>query len=82
MSGSSPECSYTQANRCCSRDTNLVVTGVFQEHWSWEELGYQTLGRLPPGGDRNGKSVQIKFLGRSGGAGRWAMERSQRQTTS
>lgn len=58
-----------------------MVTEVFQEHWSWEELVYQTLGRLPPGGDRNGKRVQIKFSGRSGGAGRGAMEWSQRQTT-
>lgn len=35
-----------------SRDTNLVTTGVFQEHWNSEELGYQTPGRFLPGGDR------------------------------
>lgn len=42
---------------CGSRDTNRVATGVFQERWNWEELGYQTPGRLPPGGDRDGESL-------------------------
>ena len=35
-----------------SRDTNLVTTGVFQEHWNSGELGYQTWGRFLPGGER------------------------------
>lgn len=43
--------------RVFSRDTNRVASGVFQERWNWEELGYQTLGRLPPGGDRDGESL-------------------------
>lgn len=34
-----------------------MATGVFREHENWEELGYQNLGRLPPGGDREGESL-------------------------
>lgn len=43
---------WERSLRRCSRDTNLVPTGVFQEPWNWEELGHQPPGRTPPGGDR------------------------------
>ena len=28
------------------------MTGAFQEHWNWEELGYPILGRHPPAGTK------------------------------